>query len=169
MSDLIKGLGNLIGRFGTGPELSDTISRQFDVGNAPAVVIHSPIGTLHVEAASEGQVAVEAVRRMRGITTEVAAGSLDDITVDMAQDGNTVRVDVHIKNHLSNRVPRVDLTLRVPAATTLDVTQNAGNVEISGLRNRIEARVDAGNLQVSGSQGYLLANVSAGNVDANDV
>lgn len=169
MSEILKGLGNLIGKFGTGPELTDTLEQQFAVGGAPAVVVRSPIGTTRVEAAGDGQVMVTAVRRMRGITTEVAPGSLDDIQVEMTQSGDTVRVEVHLKNQLSNRVPRVDLVLRVPPAATLDVAQNAGNVEIIGVQSRVLAKLDAGNLQVSGTRGLLQATLSAGNVEANDV
>jgi hypothetical protein len=169
MNDLIKGLGNLIGKFGTGPEISDTITRQFEVDLTPTITVRNPIGTTRVEAAGEGQVTVEAVRRVRGITNEATQSSLDDIEVNTTQEGSAIRVEVRIKNQLSNRVPRVDLVLRVPAAATLDVTQNAGNVEITGIQNRITARVDAGNLEVKGTRGTLTAQVSAGNIEASDV
>jgi hypothetical protein len=70
MSEILKGLGNLIGRFGYGPELTDVTNQSFAVGSAPALVVHNTFGSIRVVTGEGGAIQVEATRHARGITSE---------------------------------------------------------------------------------------------------
>ena len=170
MSDLIKGLGNILGKFGRGPEVSDTISKGFIVGAAPAVSVRNPVGTVRVVAGGDGQVALVATRRVHGITTDATQADLEAISINCTQEGDTVRVEVKVSQPVIGSLShRVDVALTVPAATQLDALLNAGNMEVSGLLSRISARLDAGNLELKDTRGPVTALVSAGNAEASGI
>jgi hypothetical protein len=171
MSDFIKGLGNLLGRFGHGPEVSDTISRDFTVANTPTVVLHNTFGGVQVTVGAPANIAVVATRRARGITADADLQALEEIVVTFSQEGDVVRVDAHNTRPLSgvSRQTWCDLAITVPPATNLDAKVEAGNLELTGTRGNISAKVDAGNLGISGTAGPLVASLAAGNLEASDV
>jgi hypothetical protein len=171
MSEILKGLGNLIGRFGYGPELTDTTNQMFAVGGAPSLVVHNTFGSIRVAVGNSGSIVVEATRHARGITSEAQRADLDVITVTCTQQGDTVHVDARV-NQPSIAIARqvwADLRITVPSTTTVDAKAEAGNVEVNGTQAPLVARLDAGNLKLSGTHGSVTANVSAGNLEANDV
>ena len=76
MSDFIKGIGNLIGKFGHGPEVSDTITRDFTVTNTPTLILHNTFGGVQVTTGAAGRIGVVATRKARGITQATLATAL---------------------------------------------------------------------------------------------
>lgn len=170
MSEIIKGLGNILSKFGHGPEVSDTINKEFPVGGTPSVSLRNPVGSVRVVAGSAGQVTLVATRRVRGVTTDAKQADLDGITVNTTQEGDTIRIEVQVRQPvIGSLTHRVDLDLTVPAATQFDAVLNAGNMEISGLQSQIAARLDAGNLEMKDISGLVTATVSAGNAEASGI
>jgi hypothetical protein len=171
VSDFIKGIGNLIGRFGHGPEVSDTITRDFAVANTPTVILHDTFGSVRVTTGGAGRIGVVATRKARGITADADQRALDDIVITFSQDGDIVRVDARISRPTSGLTRQLwcDLAITVPQVCHLDAKVEAGNVEITGTRGNISAKVDAGNLEISGTSGSVMATVSAGNLEAADI
>jgi hypothetical protein len=171
MSEILKGLGNLIGRFGYGQELTDVTNQSFTVEGAPALVVHNTFGSIRVVTGDGGAIHMEATRHARGITSEAQQADLDVITITCTQEGDTVHVDARV-NQPSVALARqvwADLRITVPPVTTVDARAEAGNVEINGTQARLVARVDAGNLELSGTSGQLNATVGAGNLAATEV
>jgi hypothetical protein len=171
MSEILKGLGNLIGRFGYGPELTDTTNQSFSVGGAPTLVVHNTFGSIRVMTGDTGAIHVEATRHARGITSDAQRADLDVITITCTQQGDTVRVDARVSQPTVALARQLwaDLRITVPPATAVDAKAEAGNVEVTGTRGPVAARVDAGNLELKGTDGLITANVSAGNLEASDV
>src|SRR5690242_13824151 len=119
MSEILKGLGNLIGRFGYGPELTDVTTQSFAVGGAPALVVHNTFGSIRVVTGDSGAIHVEATRHARGITSEAQTADLNVITITCTQEGDTVHVDARV-NQPSVALARqvwADLRITVPPAT----------------------------------------------------
>jgi hypothetical protein len=171
MSEILKGLGSLLGRFGHGPEVSDTLNRTFTVDGTPTVVVHNTFGSIRVVAGSDDNITLDATRRARGITSDAHQSDLEIITITCTQDGNTVRIDARVTQPAVALARQLwaDLRITVPTATHLDIKAEAGNVEVTGTRGAIGAKVDAGNLELKGASGPITANVSAGNLQASDV
>ncbi|HEY7984158.1 MAG TPA: DUF4097 family beta strand repeat-containing protein [Ktedonobacterales bacterium] len=171
MSEILKGLGNLIGRFGYGPELTDTTNQSFTVGGAPALNVHNTVGSIRVVTGDAGAIHVEAIRHARGITSDAQQADLDVITITCSQQGDTVRVDARMSQPgmALARQLWADLRITVPSNTSVEAKAEAGNVEITGSQGPVAARVDAGNLELSGTSGRVTANMGAGNLEASDV
>jgi hypothetical protein len=171
MSDFIKGIGNLIGKFGRGPEVSDTITRDFTVTNTPTLILHNTFGGVQVTTGAAGRIGVVATRKARGITADADQRALEDIVLTFSQDGDIVRVDARISRATAglSRQLWCDLAITVPQVTNLDTKVEAGNVELTGTRGNISAKVDAGNLEISGTSGPVVASVAAGNLEASDI
>jgi hypothetical protein len=167
----LKGLGSLLGRFGYGPEVTDTITRGYTVGPTPSVIVHNTFGSIHVVTGDDASVALTATRHARGITSDARQSDLDVIAITCTQDGNTVRIDAKVTEPTVALARQLwaELRITVPAATTLDLKAEAGNVEVASVRGALTARVDAGNLELKGTGGRTVAQVSAGNLEAGDV
>ncbi|HEX9057072.1 MAG TPA: hypothetical protein VF818_06015 [Ktedonobacterales bacterium] len=170
MSDFLKGLGNFLGKFAHGPEVSDTITRAFTVAGTPTVIAHDTFGSMRVATGGVGEVRVDATRKARGITTDATQADLEQLTVTFSQDGDTIRVDARATSPTVNLNRQVwcDLVLTVPAETHLDLKAEAGNVEVGATRGNRTAKVDAGNLEIRGGSGQIVATVNAGNVSVSD-
>ncbi len=173
MSDILRGLGNLLGKFGHGPEVSDTITRTFSVTGTPTIIAHDTFGSVRVVTGPDGAVKIDATRKARGLTADAVQRDLEEIAVTFAQDGNTIHVDARItRPSVTISVARqvwCDLVITVPVAADLDVKAEAANVAIAGTRGALNANVDAGNLELAGVTGSLVARVDAGNLEARDI
>ena len=170
MSEILKGLGNILGKFGRGPEVTDTINQACSVGGTPSVSVRNPVGSVRVMAGGAGQITLSATRRVRGVTTDATQGDLEHISVNATQEGDAVRIEVQVRQPVIGSLShRVDLDVTVPAATTLDTVLNAGNLEVTGLRSKLGIRVDAGNLELKDISGPVVATVSAGNAEGSGV
>jgi hypothetical protein len=171
MSEFFKGIGEFLGKFGRGPEVSDTITRDFTVANPPTLMLHNTFGSVQVNTGGAGRIGVVATRKARGVTVDATQQDLEDIVVTFSQEGDVVRVDARNARPASglSRQTWCDLVITVPPATNLDAKVEAGSVELTGTRGNLSAKVDAGNLQISGTSGPVVASVAAGNLDASDV
>jgi hypothetical protein len=171
MSDFFKGVGDFLGRLGRGPEVSDTITRDFSVSNTPTLVVHNTFGSVRVTTGGAGRIGVVATRKARGVTVDATNVDLEDVVVTFSQEGDVVRVDARNSRPAAGISRQVwcDLAVTVPLVTNLDAKVEAGNVELAGTRGNVSAKVDAGNLQISGTVGPVVATVAAGNLEASDV
>src|SRR5262249_44545769 len=70
----------------------EAVSKTFQTGPAPNVVVEVFNGNITVEAAPEGAVEVEVTKTVLGETREEAKANLEYIDVQMQQEGNAVRI-----------------------------------------------------------------------------
>jgi hypothetical protein len=164
---IVRGIMNLLGRFGGRPEATDATTRSFSVGGAPRVIAHNTAGTLHVVAGPAGTVTADVTRKARSGSEEEARRALDGVAVATTQDGDTVRVDVRIdRSRFLTQSLWADIVLTVPPGTGLDLKLEAGSVEVSGTAGTLSATVNAGEFQ---GRGVTVAGSSRISVNAGEV
>lgn len=113
--------------------------QTFSVSGTPNLVINDATGTVKIQRGDSNSVVIDAT----------AHGSLfsnpGSDTVDVKQDGNILKVlvgqDGSIFNHGS-----VDLDITLPQTSNLQVTVNAGSLDVNGVSGQMDLKVDAGAL-----------------------
>jgi hypothetical protein len=105
----------------------------FDVGPAPRLQVDVQYGTVAIEAARDGRIAVEDQRSAGSITRASAAAAVDQMAVDVSRQGDLVRVRQALPVLAAPGLDRNSvITIRVPAATALDVSE-LGDLRIQGI------------------------------------
>jgi hypothetical protein len=138
------------------------------VGARPALVLRGATGDVEVVAGGEGEVRVEARRQARAISARQAAAVLAQTEVAISQEGDTVSVETHAAGGAASgvsalgRESRVDLVVRVPAATEADVRVALGDLQVHGVEGPLRATVDSGDahldeLRLSGASSVAVA------------
>lgn len=155
--------------FGSGPEATESLTRTFTVNGAPTLVVRDPAGNITVKPGSDGQVIVQATKRARDVSTDAARRHLQDIQVDVSQNGNIITVEARLSrdegfNGGHERAVDVDLTVPVASQFTADVA--AGNVTIRQIVGQMNVTAAAGNVETQDTTfaGASHIAVTAGNI-----
>lgn len=126
-----------------------TVDKTFPVTGAPTLIIHSAAGSVHVNSGGDGQIIVHATKQVRTLTHAQAQSELNAITITTTQTGNVVTIQVDDSSsgglYLFND-RQINLTVTTPASTSLNVIENAGSLDASGLTGKLTVRVNAGSM-----------------------
>ena len=148
-------------------EQNETIQKAFSLsGGTPGkVIVDNVNGSIQVTGRSGNEVRLVAHKRLRADSPEKAEQAKRDVTLDISQDGNTVRfyVDgpfrcrdggVHMHGHTGYEM-KYDFELQVPAHTALNLkTINDGQIRVEGVAGDYEMENINGGIEmteVSGS------------------
>lgn len=143
---------------GTGRAGSE-LSRNFEVGSAPVLVIDNFAGVINVRAGASGEIRVVGTKKGRTL------GDTNQIQVDMQQSGDQVTITARVPGGL--RLGNVSVTweVQVPANTRLDLRSGAGDLQVAGLQSNMKLHTGAGTIQVSDVNGQIDANTGAGAIN----
>jgi hypothetical protein len=129
-------------------------ARRFDAGRGPRVVVQNRVGSVTVVAGDDGAIVVEAVKR--GATKEDLAAIKPEVT----HDKGTVTVRwMPAEPTVTNR--SLDVTVKAPRATTLELETEVGAIRIEGLGHGARARTGVGAITAERVTGAL--NLASGN------
>ncbi len=113
--------------------------QTFSVSGTPNLVINDATGTVKIQRGDSNSVVIDAT----------AHGSLfsnlSTDTVDAKQDGNIINVLVGQNGSIFNH-GSVDLNITLPQNSNLQVTVNAGSLDVNGVSGQMDLKVDAGAL-----------------------
>jgi hypothetical protein len=148
----------------------ETVTRQFAVGAVPSVEIDVDAGTVEVTRGTSGQVSATLTKETHAITQSLARQDLDAITLDTAQNGDTITIRVNTPDGVAvfgAGQRRISLNVSLPPTTNLSVTGGAGNIEITGISGVMNAQVAAGNMTMRGMtlSGSSSVRASTGNIE----
>src|SRR5882724_3211349 len=106
------------------------------------------------------------------ITTQGWKIGGDGINIIDRQNGDQIDIEVRFPHHtfqMNWRNRRVDIEIRVPRDTDLDLHTGDGNVGVQGVKGTVLLRSGDGNLNLSELQGTLRASTGDGNIDMSNV
>lgn len=157
-----------------GSEDTATERFRFDASDTQKVVARVEDGSLDVVGrGSEEEVSVSVTKRSRAATPEAAAALLENLVVDAHQEGATVRVEVRQRSgwnwaekSISFGPPSlsVDVEIRVPRQTDLDLATRDGSIVIENVAGRIEAETEDGRLRLRDVEGETRSRTSDGSI-----
>lgn len=157
----------------TSSPATTSYAKTLPVNGTPTVVIDGQTGTIHVVPGAAGAVQVQGAITVHNLSHDQAQRELDGIQITATQTGDTVNIQVHQDSTngfiFGFNSRQIDLTVTVPAASNLNVTQAAGTLDASGITGKLIADISAGSVtldDMSLADGSRLS-ASAGTVTLN--
>jgi hypothetical protein len=164
---VIGALAGLAIHFANFREAQMTMTRTLAVAGMPRIVVDGQAGDVIVVAGPAGTVTVEATRRARAESADIASHAAQNISVDIQQSGATVTVRARGGGDTGvGRSSAVDLTITVPARSNVDLHADTGNVSVSDVAGMVSITVGVGDARLAG---VTLAGASSVDVGTGDV
>ena len=144
-------LGTLISRVANEQFVSDTSSQTFTVTGAPSIVVDDPAGNITYQVAAGNVVVVQIIRRAGDSSTVSAQNDLQSISASATQSGDSITIHADVGSSQGfGQTKAVDLSITGPANATFNLTDQAGNINITGTQGLISTDVQTGNVTLSG-------------------
>lgn len=151
--------------------LGDTLSGtsaagdSLDSGPEPSVRLANGHGQISVESvedleAIEYEVTKHAVARDPATAQERAAG----VEVDVSREGSDFEISTS-----GGRNTGADYALRVPPGASVDISSEAGRVEVEGLSGSVSVVAEAGDVSVRNVAGSINVEAPSGDVEVSEV
>jgi hypothetical protein len=142
-------------------EQSETIEKTFPVsGAAPRkLIVDNVNGSIHLTGGAGSEIRLAARKRLRADSPEMAQQARRDVTLDISQDANTVRLyvdgpfrckdgSVHMHGRQGYEV-KYDFDLQVPRDTAVDLkTINDGEIKVENVSGDYEVNNINGGIQM---------------------
>ena len=120
-------------------------SETFRTGDGGHLVVNVPVGEVRIEGTDGDTVVVSGRVTARGSDDATAQEKLARYRLDIARDGTTVRVTGEVDQPAGgwrNNPPQVDLTVRVPRDTSVEVDGDVGDVRLEGTAADADIQTD---------------------------
>ncbi len=134
------------------------------------IIIENPVGDVRVRPGKDETYVLEVHKRVRGSwigRREKMQQVLDEMSVDVEELGDVVRIKVHRPPVADTfRSVSVDLFLTVPQQVDIDVTQDVGQVAIAGVQGAFQVQNNVGFVDL---QNVSLTGMTTIAVDSGDI
>jgi len=147
-----------------GPEQTERFSRRIRIGRDGRFSIINLAGNIVVSGGSGDEVTIDAVKRTRG-----GSGELAGVRIDV--DERPGRVDVrttHTGRNGNDRVS-VDYTIVVPAGVAVESRSVSGDITVRSVQGSVRAETISGNATTAATPKLELLKSVSGSVDLSDV
>lgn len=152
-------------------EESSSEDFRFEIHEPTRIAVRVDDGSVDVERSTEGVVEVTFRKRARAGHRERARSVLESLRTEALQEGRTIRVRARSRlgSVFSHRNARVDIVLRVPEETELDIRTHDGRIELGDVSGKIDAETGDGRIQLSRVTGDIKLRTGDGSILASDV
>ncbi|GCE14369.1 DUF4097 family beta strand repeat-containing protein [Tengunoibacter tsumagoiensis] len=144
--------------------VSDIETFEFAVSELPRFLMDHSRGNVRIHTGEGNAVVVQATRYARGL-----GATLDGITIQPEQYGNTIQTRVHYVFRLFLGWRGVDFDVTVPKRTDLNLRTGWGRIDLDGVIGRIEANTGNGTLIARNCTGYLTMRTGNGQMELDNV
>jgi hypothetical protein len=133
-------------------EVTRTQEESFAVDTPLVLELNNAVGSIDIRGTDGSQVTVEATVRAWGGSDQEADERANRVQVDMQQTAdNRVQVTSTIPQELRvGRSPSVNITVRVPRQSRVQVVNNVGEVTIRDIEGSLDVQVNVGEVDVRG-------------------
>ncbi len=137
----------------------------FAVQAQPEVIVETFNGDIVVDAAAGNEVLATVTRTGAGASQEAAEAHLNQVQVEFAQDGDTVRVIARRPKLKIGGSSGAKMELKVPPGSALRLNTSNGEIVTSGVQREVVARSSNGQIEVGGARGKLDLETSNGSIE----
>jgi DUF4097 and DUF4098 domain-containing protein YvlB len=145
-----------------GPEQTDRVSRRIKMGRDGRVSVQNIAGSITVTGGSGDEVSIEAMKRTRGDSSQLAS-----VHVDV--DERSGRVDVRTTHTARNDRVSVDYTITVPSSAGVELRSISGTIKVANVQGAVRADTVSGNITMSGTPRLESAKSVSGDVSLTGV
>lgn len=148
-----------------GPQKSKTFSQSYPVGNADKIVLSNQYGNMQIKTWDKKELKVDAHIRASGSSEADAQKLLDGVNIEAGKQGDQIvvktkmnQVNLNFSRKRGRIEVKVDYIVYMPAANSLTLSQNYGNVSMDELSGPLYAKVQYGNfsaLNLKSNNNYI--------------
>jgi DUF4097 and DUF4098 domain-containing protein YvlB len=153
-----------------GDAVKNSFVRTFQVKPGGNLILETDIGSIEVNSGSDEQVTVEVFRRVRSSSERKAKRILEDLKIEMKQNGNDVIIDADYKRSRRffswfgrNRL-RVRFVITVPSSYNVDLRTSGGSISVNNLEGEVKTRTSGGSLKYGIIKGPVTGRTSGGSI-----
>ena len=147
-------------RVGRGPEVTETFSRTFQLGQNGTFELVNLAGDITVTGGGGTEVVIDGVTRVRNPDETQGRTQLAAIDVDFIEQAGRLEVRTEFPND-RRLSAAVDFTVALPVGTEVRIRTVSGNVVLTGITGRLRAESISGDVRASGARRIdLLKSVS---------
>lgn len=145
--------------------VEDTISRTFETGERPEIVIETFNGSVHLRANAGTAVLATVTRRGKGMSEDAAQRAVERVEVTIRQDGNTVYVLAKQHERLFRGARcGADITLTAPPNATISARSSNGHITGQAFVGGLNARTSNGSVNLRAVAAPIDARTSNGGI-----
>jgi hypothetical protein len=151
--------------------IEDEINKSFRVTPGGQLTLDSDIGNVEIKTGNSDTINVEIKRRFKVDNRQAADELLRNLTVDMAQSGDDVKVIVKLVDHnneTNRRKIQMDFRVSMPRNFNLKL-RTVGNANIGNVQGTVTASTAGGSLIVGDVQGPVTASSAGGSLNIGNV
>lgn len=144
---------------------TDQWSKTFETDGQASFRVRTSDANIHVEAWDKNT--IEAT--VTTVNWKIGDGGIQIID---QQTGDAVSLEVkfpRIQFNIGFNRRRVDITVRVPRTTQLDLRTGDGNIDVAGSKGDLDAHTGDGNLRIVDIEGNVLAHTGDGEIEVRGV
>jgi hypothetical protein len=142
------------------PARADEWTHQYSVKGKPELHVRTDDGAVRIETGTAGTVDAR-------VTTEGWKIAPGEVTVTESQTGNRVDLGVKIpKGHFGTGKRSIEVLLRVPKESDLDVATGDGSIKAQPVSGRLDLSTGDGSITADGVQGEIRLHSGDGSIRA---
>jgi DUF4097 and DUF4098 domain-containing protein YvlB len=146
-----------------------TERRSFAVSARPSVVVDTFNGPITVKVTTENKVDATVTKTGSGPNKEAAEADVKYVSVDYAQEGETVRIVAKRTAPKTFGSSGASVDLNVPVGTVLALTTRNGEISTEAIQGPVTAHSSNGNVEIHGGKGKLDLKTSNGAIEIDAV
>lgn len=144
------------------------LSQTFEVAGTPRIVCDTYNGNIDVFVVSEKSVQARITKRGSGSTFEAALEDLDNIDVQMTQDGDVIRILARRTDRSSGGNSGASAELEVPVGSILELASTNGAVKVTGRSGDTVVKTSNGSILVKEARARLRLHTTNGSIQVEE-
>lgn len=144
-------------------EESETL--KIDTKKPVTLKVDNDAGDVSVVGGDVEAVEVRIVKTGYAATEAGAEEHLQNIKVDVKQNGNIITLTYKLSGRQTRQVDTVDFIVTVPTETVVDVENGFGEIDIADVKGDVDIASDFGDVTVQDVEGALALDTSSGEVN----
>jgi RNA polymerase sigma factor (sigma-70 family) len=152
-------------RKGERATVQEVLTKSFQTGQAPNLVVEVFNGPIEIVADADGKVDAKVTKKSEARTEEEAKAGLKNVDVQMTQEKGAIHIHANRIDKTRPGQESVAAVLHVPAGAILDLRTSNGPVTVKGGKGTARVRTSNGGIQVKENKGALRLTTSNGSID----
>jgi RNA polymerase sigma factor (sigma-70 family) len=128
--------------------VKEVITKSFKTGRAPRLVLELFNGGINLVADTEGRVDIRVTKQGSGESEEAAQAALKNIDVEMAQEGESIRITAKRLEEARRTNSGASAEVRVPSGAVVELHTSNGEVSLRGGSGKADVQTSNGRIEV---------------------
>ena len=150
------------------------LTKTFTLDGPGALVVETSGGGIDVTGSDGNEVTVDVYVKANGGWSLFGSDdddieeALENYTIDVSQEGTTVKAIAERKKKMDNNRVSISFTVRVPTTMSCELSTSGGSISVADVEGTHDINTSGGNLNFDRISGTTDAHTSGGSININD-